>query len=295
MIEILLPFYGDAGYLRAAVDSVLAQSDPAWRLHVVDDAYPDPDAAAWIAAIDDPRVSFQRNATNRGVAANFAHCLERATAEHVAFLGGDDLLGPTYVASVRAAFARHPEVALVQPGVRVIDSDGRDVRPLTDRVKRVLAPTVHRERVLTGEALARSLLHGDWMYFPSISWRRDVIATRPFRQDMQTVMDLALLLDLVLAGESFLVLEDPVFEYRRHAASASSVTAREADRFDEEERLFAEVAQACRDRGWRSAARAARWHLTSRLHATLRVPAALAQRDRHVAHSLVRHVTSRGD
>ena len=41
MLDVVMPFYGDPGLFRAAVESVLAQSDGDWRLVVIDDVYPD--------------------------------------------------------------------------------------------------------------------------------------------------------------------------------------------------------------------------------------------------------------
>lgn len=294
MIDVLLPFYGDPALLRLAVESVLSQSDARWRLHVIDDCYPDPDAAAWIAGIADERVSFERNETNLGVSANFAHCLATATADHVVFMGCDDVMGTDYVAEVCAAIAAHPDAAVIQPRVQVIDEHGAPTRSAADRVKSVLAPTRSPDGsalVLGGEPLARSLMHGDWLYFPAIAWRRELIAGPSFRTDMETVLDLALLMDLVLGGYEFVILDAEAFSYRRHRASASSVSARTTHRFDEEARLFSEVASACRERGWTSAARAARLHASSRMHAGALLPSALRHGEHATVRALLKHAT----
>jgi glycosyltransferase involved in cell wall biosynthesis len=293
MIELIIPFYGDPGMLRETVESVLAQTDSRWRLHVVDDHYPDPSASAWVGCLADPRVRLSRNEANLGVAANFAQCLTLGTSDLVAFVGCDDVLEPGYVAAVLDASARHPNAALIQPRVEIIDSMGVPAAPMADRVKAVLAPRVHVERVLEGEPLASSLLRGNWAYFPAIAWRRRLIADRSFRPDMETVLDLSLLLDLVLEGHQLVMLGTTEFRYRRHEASASSVTARNAARFVEEETLFHEVASSCDLLGWHRAARAARWHLTSRLHAMMLAPGALFGGDRSTFMALSRHALHR--
>jgi glycosyltransferase involved in cell wall biosynthesis len=285
MIDVLLPFYGDPELLQQAVSSVLAQTDPRWRLHVVDDCYPDPEGAAWVAAIADPRIRFDRNETNLGVSANFARCLASSEADHVMFLGGDDVMGNNYVADVHAAIDLHPRAAVIQPRVRVIDGAGTATRTTADRIKGVLAPRRALDGqalVLSGESLARSLMHGDWLYFPAITWRRELIAGPSFRTDMDTVLDLALLMDLVLDGHEFVILDDDGFCYRRHGASASSITARTARRFDEEAQLYSEMASACSVRGWTRAARAASL-----------VPTALRARDNATARALLRHAAGR--
>ena len=294
MIEILLPFYGDQELFKLAVRSVLGQTDPRWRLVVVDDCDPGPSVEPWLAAFDDPRISYRRNPENLGVAGNFRHCLDLARAEHVVFLGCDDLMHPTYVATVRASLARHPEAAVIQPRVQVVDHAGHPVSTLVDAVKARLAPHPRSELVLSGQDLAVSLVRGNWMYFPAILWRRDLIAARQFRPDMETALDLDLLLHLVVAGHEFVLPDALAFSYRRHAGSVSSVTARDAGRFQEESRLYAEIATAFGARGWERAEREARRHLTSRLHAATLIPVALRTRKPAVAQGLLRHALARG-
>lgn len=288
-----MPFYGDPDMLGEAVSSVLAQSSADWTLTVVDDCYPDPEAAGWVGAVADPRVSYLRNPERLGVSGNFRRCMSLVTAPHVTFMGCDDLLNPDYVAVVSEAIRAHPDVAAVQPGVRVIDNTGRTSLALTDRVKRRLAPRTMTPRTTSGEALAVSLLHGNWAYFPSICWRTKLVRAHSFRDDMETVLDFDLLLDLVLEDEELLLMPDELFAYRRHRRSASSATARTAARFEEESRLFDETAQRCAARGWHRATRAARWHLTSRLHAAVLIPGALAHSDGVGARRLLGHVFER--
>lgn len=289
VIDVMMPFYGDPGLLRDAVHSVLAQTSPDWRLTVVDDCYPDPAAAAWVDALDHPQVTYVRNETRLGVGGNFRRCLALASAPYVTFMGCDDVLRHDYVALITEAIGAHPSAAAVQPRVRVIDEGGNPSRALPDRVKRRLAPRVGDVSVLAGERLATSLLHGNWTYFPSICWRREFVDRHSFRVDMETVLDFDLLLDLVLEDQELLVVPDETFSYRRHRHSASGTTARNADRFEEEARLFDEAAQRCTERGWHRAARAARWHVASRLHAAILAPGALARSDGGTARRLLRH------
>ena len=48
-IDIALPFYGDVDFMKQTVASVIAQTDPDWKLIVVDDGYPDESVPAWFA------------------------------------------------------------------------------------------------------------------------------------------------------------------------------------------------------------------------------------------------------
>src|SRR5699024_12564350 len=83
-----------------------------------------------------------------------------------------------------------------------------------------------------------------------------------------------------LRGDEFTgdghMISDPTlaFLYLRHQASDSSVRALDGRRFDEEARFFAGEADAFGARGWKTAERAARLHVTSRLNALSLLPTA---------------------
>jgi glycosyltransferase involved in cell wall biosynthesis len=292
-IDIMMPFYGRFDHLREAVGSVLAQTDPDWRLVVIDDVYPDPAPGAWVAAIDDPRVSYRRNAVNLGVGGNFRECVRLIEHERAVLMGCDDRMHPGYVATVRTLVAAHPEAAIVQPGVEVIDAEGAVHNPLADRVKGLIRFGGTGPREFSGERLATSLLTGNWAYFPSVLWRAEDLRRYGFREGFEVVQDLALMLDIVFDGGSMLLDDTVCFSYRRHAASVSAVTGPDGAKFAEERALFAEAAARAKATGWPRAARAARAHLTSRLNALSELPAALRAHDPAGRKALLRHVVSR--
>jgi hypothetical protein len=285
----MVPYWGDPELLRATVRSVLAQSDDRWRLTVLDDAYPDPWAGEYLASLGDPRVRYVRNESNQGVAASFARCVELSGLEAVVICGCDDLLGPHYVATVLEALDAHPGADLVQPGVAVVGADGQPARTLADTVKqRLIRPRGEGTRELEGERLVTSLLHGDWLYWPSLAFRRDVLVRTPFRTEFSVALDLALVVDLVCAGSRLVVVPTTCFTYRRHAASVSSVELLDGARFAGEREYFALARTIVSALGWRRAARAARLHVTSRLHALTLLPAAVRRAPRAVP-ALLRH------
>lgn len=288
-IDIMMPFYGDPALMREAVASVLKQDDPSWRLTIIDDATPNLAASRWIQSLDHPAVTYHRNPKNLGVNGNFNQCLELATAEYVVFMGCDDVMLPEYVSRMRAAITRQPEAAIIQPGVATIDELGRPVSGLADRVKRRLAAPHYDRGEISGECLVRSLLRGNWCYFPSLCWRRQDIAPLGFRTGLDLVLDLALIVDVAIAGGSLLLSPDVTFQYRRHDASASSILARSGERFEEERVFFRDVAQRCRTLGWKKAARAADLHLTSRLHAASLIPSALMRGHRRALGEFLQH------
>jgi glycosyltransferase involved in cell wall biosynthesis len=292
-IDILLPFWGDVDYMLQAVRSIQAQTDPDWRLVVVDDCYPDPAVAEWFGALDDARIEYTRNATNLGANANYRRALTHARADYVVVMGADDVMLPNYLAEVRRLLSMHAGAAVVQPLVQVIDGEGAEINPLTDRIKAKVKPAGEGVRTLAGEDLSASLLTANWTYFPSLCWDRAVITRLGFREGLDVVQDLALLLDVCADGGVMVVGDVPAFQYRRHSSSDSALRALSGTRFTEERRFFATMGREFGARGWRRTARAASWHLTSRLHAATLLPTAARSRNGSAFGQLVRHTFGR--
>ena len=289
-LDIMLPYYGPVDLLQATVRSVLAQHDRNWRLTVVDDGYPEPGIREWFASLGDDRIRYLRNEHNLGANLNYRRCVELIEHDLTVIMGADDLMRPHYVDTVRAAFAEFDDAAIVQPGVQVIDGDGAPARGLVDTVKRALyAPRVRSRTELGGEDLVASLLRGNWLYFPSLAWRSAAVREVGFRDGLDVVQDLALVLDLVERGERLVVDPAVCFSYRRHRASDSSWRALEGSRFVEERSFFVGEAARMEARGWHRAARIARRHVSSRLNALTLLPQAVCKRHHAGARTLARH------
>ena len=292
-LEVFVPFWGDPDLLYATVESVKAQTDGAWTMTVVDDCYPDPSVAAHFAAESDERITYLRNETNLGITENYQRCQAMASGELMMFLGCDDLMHPTFVETVRAAASAHPDAAVVQVGVEVIDGEGAPVLPLGDRVKRALMPRGPGRIELAGEDLAVSLLRGNWLYWPSLVFRTSTVRRFEFREGLPIIQDLALLIDMAASGERLVLDPTTAFSYRRHTGSASSTSLLHGRRLHDERRYYDSAAAQMRALGWTRAERTARRRWTSRLHALTLVPAALQDRSVPALRSLGRHLLAR--
>jgi glycosyltransferase involved in cell wall biosynthesis len=289
-LDIFVPFWGPPELLRETVRSVLEQRSGDWKLTVVDDAYPDETVSQFFAELDDPRVTYLRNSVNQGITENYRTCVAQATEDLVVILGCDDVLLPNYVDVVLDAYRAFPQVDIIQPGVRIIDENGTVVSTLVDTVKHRL--TMSRDRapqVLSGESLAVSLLRANWLYWPSLAFRREVLQSTPFRDGLPVIQDLALVIDIVCAGGRLLLEPTVCFWYRRHLASASSAKALDGSRFRDERYYFHQAESQVLALGWRRARRAARGHVTSRLYALRLLPQAVVSRRRGTVRTLLRH------
>ncbi|MCC3296785.1 glycosyltransferase [Arthrobacter caoxuetaonis] len=289
-LDIFIPYWGDPDYMMETVQSVLAQTSDDWLLTVVDDAYPDTTIKEYFAGVNDPRIRYVRKPQNEGITANYRTCVEMATQEVMTILGCDDVLLPNYVETVIKGHRKFPGAAIIQPGVQVIDEDGRITRTMVDTVKQnVVQPRAREYRILSGEALAANLLHGDWLYWPSLAFRVDKIREVEFREGFPIIQDLALVMDMIFKGDQLLLIDTLCFSYRRHTASASSSKLVDGSRFAGERDYFSVAAQQAKELGWFKAERAANARITSRAHALTLLPKALISQNTAAARVLFRH------
>lgn len=290
--EIFVPFWGEPELLYETVESVRAQTLTNWRLTVIDDCYPDDSVAEWFARLEDERVSYVRNERNVGITENFREAVRRAQSEYVTIPGSDDLMRPNYLEVVSRTIDAVPTADVIQPGVEVIDEHGRPSDPLVDRVKRrLLAPRGGEGiAVLSGQQMANSLIRGNWLYWPSLTFRTQTLRRIDFRDGFPVIQDLALLMDIAFDGGTLAYNPAPAFVYRRHADSASQKTLLDGRRFRDERTYYQLARDLARQQGWRRTERIARARLMSRLHAVTELPRVLRHGDATGLRSTLTHV-----
>ena len=116
---VLIPTYRRAQVLERAIASVLAQSYGDFELVVVDDASPDTTREV-VMRIEDPRVRYVRQETNRGVSAARNRGVAEARARIVALLDDDDEYLPTFLEKTDRVFLEDPSIGFTWAGVRWI-------------------------------------------------------------------------------------------------------------------------------------------------------------------------------
>lgn len=272
--EIFVPFWGDPQLLFDTVDSVRAQRRTDWRMIILDDCYPDESVPAYFAELDDPRIEYVRNEKNLGITENYREAIRRASSPFITILGCDDLMHANYLDVIARVIERAPDIDVIQPGVVVIDEHGVEGRPLVDRVKQGMLAAKPRDglAVLRGEDMATSLIRGDWLYWPSLTFRTDTLKRIDFRDGLPIIQDLALLMDIAFDGGALAYAPELAFSYRRHQASASQKTLLDGRRFTDERSYYRQAAELARAKGWRRTRRTATIRLMSRLHAITELP-----------------------
>jgi glycosyltransferase involved in cell wall biosynthesis len=125
-VSVIIPAYNAAAFICETLDSVLAQTDPATEIIVVDDGSTDATAECVRRYGDRVRYVWQPN--SGGVSSPRNHGIRIATGEILAFIDADDLMTPCRIATAVEVMMRHPNVALVLTNFRHFDERGVDLR-----------------------------------------------------------------------------------------------------------------------------------------------------------------------
>ena len=269
LLQIFITYYGAVQYLGKAVDSVLEQSDGDWHLTILDDCFPGNEAREIVDQLNDGRIRYVKNETNLGISNTFNRCVELSEADFLMIMGHDDALQPDFVAKAKSLCMEFGSADIIQPGVSVIGSDGSPRTPLADLFKRAISSKLPDDSKLSGDNLGRSLMIGNWAYFPSLLWRRETLQKYTFRPDFSICQDLQLISTIVLNSGSMVKNSEKIFQYRRHSKSLSAQAGQTGEIFEQERLLYSELAADFASKGMPASAFWARAHPFSRLSALL--------------------------
>lgn len=153
-VSVVIPAFENADYIRATVESVLAQTFTDFELVIADHSSSD---RTWEILQDyghDPRVRLLVTPAGGGAERNWNRVTELARGELVKLLCGDDLLARESLATQVAAFDQHDQgVVMVASARDIVDASGRPVvraHGLAGLVGRVSGPEAIRRSVVRG-------------------------------------------------------------------------------------------------------------------------------------------------
>ena len=209
--SIIMPVYNTASTVIAAVESVLAQTDPDFELLVMIDGSPDDSAqliAEYLQHNPDERVHVFDNPENRGPSAVRNQGLDAARGAWVAFLDSDDALYPTFLERLHY-HAERTGAQVVNCAHNMVATDGST----TQRLKGTPS-------ILTGQEAAFALLKDELSPYP---WDklidRSLLEGIYFPADIRRAEDECVILDCYLRAQSVTVIDEPLYAYAVNAAS----------------------------------------------------------------------------
>lgn len=136
LVDVIMTTYaGRQVWITEAIDSVLRQTYPDWRLTVVDDASPD-DKSSFVReryASERDRIEVVRLERNRGHFGAKMEGIRRTSREAIAFIDDDDRWHPQKLELQADRLRRPPRVEAVHTDVHYIDEAGEIIAGVADR------------------------------------------------------------------------------------------------------------------------------------------------------------------
>lgn len=221
LVTIAIPTYNRLAYLKEAVASARAQTYRNIEILIGDDGST-PDTQTWaesLAAID-PRIRYQRNETNRGMAGNWNTLVDAARGEFMVILADDDRLLPDFVE--RLVKASGGGFSVTFSNHFLIDDHGRRLEQESIEFTR----HYRRDKLTDGEVAdaATSVWQNSVPISAALMRTRDVQRLK-FKEDLNTP-ELEFFARLASENGHFAFCSAYLAEYRMHSASATTTGLR---------------------------------------------------------------------
>ena len=238
-VTIGIPTYNRAESLRETIASVLAQTYGGFRVLVSDNASEDRTFAV-VKEFDDPRITYDRSASNIGMIGNFNRLIDLAETEFLMILPDDDLLYPHYLQEAVDVFEHHPTVGVVHTAFDEIDADSQ-----VQVAGTMLFQPAGRVTVEPGQRYLERSMRSRWtMCFSSALYRTEAIRQAGgLRADEEPFADLPMWMRIA-TGWDFAFVAQSLVAFRIHKDTVTMRLGSEAGRepdADARVRLFAEI------------------------------------------------------
>jgi len=124
LVSIVLPVYNGEKYLKASLDSVLAQTYQNWELVIINDGSTD-DTENLILDYQDKRIRYLPNESNKGIIISLNRGLQESNGVFIARLDADDIALPYRIEKQVEFLSDNPDYDLCGSYFQTIDSNGR--------------------------------------------------------------------------------------------------------------------------------------------------------------------------
>lgn len=210
-LSIVIPAYNVAPYVRAAVDSALEQNYGAVEIVVVDDGSTD-ETSDILDSYGD-RIVLVRQA-NRGLAGARNAGIAHATGELLGWLDADDLWLPSRSQQCVDLLNARPELAAVTTDAFILEGDTPTERHYYGDLYRYAFPTPDEQLAV--------IVERNFMFVGAVV-RADVVRRHGgFTESLRRSEDYDLWMRLLLAGERFGWVPEPLAQYRVRPDSLSA-------------------------------------------------------------------------
>ena len=211
LLSIVIPAYDVAPYVREAVDSALAQTHPHVEVVVVDDGSTD-STGSILESYGDRIVLIQQQ--NRGLAGARNTGIAHATGSYLGWLDADDIWYPQRAQLAIDYLESHPGVAAVTTDAYILDGS-----TITDR--QYYRDFLKRGFPAPQDQLSTMIDH-NFMFVGTIVRASVMRRYGGFDETLRRSEDYDLWMRLLLGGQRFGLIDEPLASYRVRPDSLSA-------------------------------------------------------------------------
>jgi glycosyltransferase involved in cell wall biosynthesis len=267
LLHVMIPAFGRSPYLEETLESAsrfLPQEVP---ITVIEDPCEQINLESLVSKF--PRVQYLKNSSRLGIGGNFNKAIEVSKGTFTQICGSDDLFIGNPIDNFSSQLLLRNDIAAIGLDVEVINSKGQIVNTIPDKVKKLLRPKLENLTIFENKRIFLSLMIGDWLYFPNILWKTEIVKKIKFDANFHTAMDLDIFIRLLGQDKKIAFVKNKSLGYRRHDQSASSLYAKSVGRFEEEFKCHKNALGVARNKNWKTGVILAQVALTVRLHAIM--------------------------
>jgi glycosyltransferase involved in cell wall biosynthesis len=167
-VSVIMATYNHAPYVKQAIESVLQQKEVSFEFLIADDGSTD-QTRETVASIQDPRIQFFPNTTNRGACIVTNELIQQASGEFIALINSDDYW------TDRDKLAYQVEIMRAKPNVgacfgraRFVDKNGNSI----DKSSLSFGTIFDQENRSQGQWLRRFFELGNCICHPTMLIRK---------------------------------------------------------------------------------------------------------------------------
>ncbi len=204
-VSVVIPFYNRIGWLKEAVESVLAQTFRDYQVILVDDGSTE-DTSLLREVLSDSRIICLHQA-NKGRSAARNTGIKAACGKYIAFLDADDLFLPAKLEKQVMLMEQNPHILFSHTSYLRMDSEGK-----------------YMEKMESGKFCGQvypQILTGCPIATPTVMVRAEILREYCFEEDVHVGEDI-ILWSCIAQKSPVLGMEEPLSKIRIHGAAASN-------------------------------------------------------------------------
>ena len=218
LVSLIIPTYDRAQFLRDTLESAVNQTYEHLDIVVMDDASSD-ETPEVVQSVEDERIRYIRQSSNRGPNENWRAGMEAARGEFFAFLADDDVLESKFVECLLAPLRQHKALICSFCDHWVMNVEGERQPDLTDKNSRAYARHDLSEGPL--DDFAQVALIDEAIYIGAVLFRRGGVPPSFLPPEAHSAMGGWILYNCVKTGRTGYYVPERLMQCRWQEGSVS--------------------------------------------------------------------------